>query len=66
MLVIYYGTLDEVKKLDYKVFFAVFIWKKKSRCITFVDNEMYLKPPKFFSSFCEENLYFMILELKLN
>ena len=62
----YYGTLDEVKKLDYKVFFAVFIWKKKSRCITFVDNEMYLKPPKFFSSFCEENLYFMILELKLN
>ena len=62
----YYGTLDEVKKLDYKVFFAVFIWKKKSRCITFVDNEMYLKPPKFFSSFCDENLYFMILELKLN
>ena len=62
----FYGTLKEIQELQIKICFAVFIWKKKSRCITFVDNQMYLKPPKYYDCLCEEKLNFWILELKLH
>lgn len=61
----FYGTLKEIQELQIKICFAVFIWKKKSRCITFVDNQMYLKPPKYYDYLCEKKLNFWILELKL-
>jgi hypothetical protein len=62
----FYGTLNEIKELQIKICFAVFIWKKKSRCIVFVDNHIYLKPPQYYKSLEEEKLNFWILELKLN
>ena len=62
----YYGILDEIKELKIKICFAVFIWKKKSRCIVFVNNQIFLKPPKYYRSLEGEKLNFWILELKLN
>ena len=62
----FYGTLKEIQELPIKICFAVFIWKKKSRCITFVDNQLYLKPLKYYKSIDDEKLCFWILELKLN
>ena len=58
--------MKEIQELKIKICFAVFIWKKKSRCITFVDNQMYLKPHKYYDCLYEEKLNFWILELKLH
>ena len=62
----FYGTLKEIQELQFKISFAVFVWKKKSRCISFVDNQKYLKPPKYYESLSEEKMNFWTLELKLN